>query len=49
MLSDPEIISDNTRYRALSREYSGLEPAASALKAYENTEIALKEIEKGEK
>ena len=45
MLSDPDVISDNTRYRALSREYAGLEPASSALSAYENTEIALKEMQ----
>ena len=45
MLSDPDVISDNTRYRALSREYASLEPAASALSAYENTEIALKEMQ----
>ena len=45
MLSDPDVISDNTRYRALSREYASLEPASSALSAYENTEVALKEMQ----
>jgi peptide chain release factor 1 len=45
MLSDIEVINDNTRFRALSREYAGLEPAASALTAYAQTENALKETQ----
>jgi peptide chain release factor 1 len=45
MLSDPDVIADNTRFRTLSREYAGLEPAANALSNYEHTEIALKEAQ----
>lgn len=43
MLGDPEVISDNNRFRTLSREYAGLEPAAQALSNYEQTEVALAE------
>ncbi len=33
LLSDPEIVGDNERFRALSREFSQLEPVALALAA----------------
>ena len=34
LLSDPTVISDNNRYRALSREYSQLDPVVKALDAH---------------
>ena len=43
MLGDPDVITDNNRFRTLSREYAGLEPAAQALGNYEHIELALKE------
>jgi peptide chain release factor 1 len=43
MLSDPDVINDNPRFRSLSREYAALEPAASALTAFERTEVAIAE------
>jgi peptide chain release factor 1 len=33
LLADPQVIADNARFRALSREYSQLEPVAAALAA----------------
>jgi peptide chain release factor 1 len=45
MLSDPEIIGNQNRFRDLSREYSRLEPIVSLFKRYEGlvTEIAAAE------
>jgi peptide chain release factor 1 len=45
MLSDPEIIGNQNRFRDLSREYSRLEPIVSLFKQYEGlvTEIAAAE------
>ena len=34
LLSDPTVISDNNRYRSLSREYSQLDPVVKALDAH---------------
>ena len=33
MLSDPAVISDNTRFRELSQEYARLDPVAAGLAA----------------
>jgi peptide chain release factor 1 len=45
MLGDASVINDNNRFRTLSKEYAGLEPAAQALLAYEQTEVALQEMQ----
>ena len=42
LLSDPDIITDQNRFRALSMEYAQLEPVASNFQAYRN---ALEDIE----
>jgi peptide chain release factor 1 len=44
MLGDGAVISDNNRFRTLSKEYALLEPAAQSLSAYEQTESALQEM-----
>jgi peptide chain release factor 1 len=43
LLGDPDVISNNQRFRDLSREYAQLEPAATALDGYAQAEIALNE------
>jgi peptide chain release factor 1 len=43
LLGDPDVISNNQRFRDLSREYAQLEPAVTALNAYNHAEIALDE------
>jgi len=41
LLSQPEVLEDNTRFRALSQEYAQLEPVASALREYNQAEQEL--------
>jgi peptide chain release factor 1 len=45
LLSDPDVVGDNTRFRTLSREFSQLEPVASALadEARANADLAAAE------
>ena len=43
LLADPGVISDNARFRALSREYSQLEPVAKALIEHERAQHDLAE------
>jgi len=38
LLADPQNISDNNRFRALSREYAGLEPAVQTFEQFEKME-----------
>ncbi len=44
-LSDPEIISDQDRFRTLSREYSQLRPVVVAFRSFKNSETALAEAQ----
>lgn len=37
LLADPGVVSDNNRFRALSQEYSRLEPVVSCFNNYQNT------------
>lgn len=41
LLSDPEVMSNQDRFRALSREYAKLEPITSALDRFEQAEQSL--------
>ncbi len=41
LLSDPETISDQARFRSLSREYAQLEPVVSAVASFHETERAV--------
>ena len=43
LLADPGVISDNARFRALSREYSQLEPVANALAEHDRAQHDLAE------
>ena len=43
LLADPGVISDNARFRALSREYSQLEPVAKALTEHDRAQHDLAE------
>ncbi len=43
LLGDPQIIGDNNKFRALSREYSSLEQAATTLHKYQRCELAMDE------
>jgi peptide chain release factor 1 len=45
LLGESAIISDNTKFRTLSREYASLEPAAKSLQEYTKTEAALSEMQ----
>ncbi len=45
MLSDPAIMSDQNRYRELSKEYAELEPIAHCFKQFEQNSDALKQAE----
>jgi peptide chain release factor 1 len=51
LLSDPFVISDQTRFRALSKEYAELEPLVSEFRLYENAQkkfLAALEMQKDE-
>jgi peptide chain release factor 1 len=41
LLAQPEVISDNARFRDLSREYAQLEPLSASLRVYDETGKAL--------
>jgi peptide chain release factor 1 len=41
MLSDPEVIADQDKFRDLSREYSRLEPVAKLFTSYQKAEVEL--------
>jgi peptide chain release factor 1 len=43
LLTQPEVIGDNTRFRALSREYAQLGPVASALREHDDAQRELSE------
>jgi peptide chain release factor 1 len=45
LMADPQIISDNARFRALSREYSGLEDAVKTFEQFEKIEAARADTE----
>ena len=44
LLSDPDIIRDQTRFRELSKEYSELEPLVLEFRAYQNAKEAVVSI-----
>jgi len=44
LLSDPDIIRDQTRFRAFSKEYAELEPLVLEFRAYQKAEFALTAI-----
>jgi peptide chain release factor 1 len=41
LLSQPDVLADNTRFRTLSQEYAQLEPVATSLRAHDQTEREL--------
>lgn len=41
LLSDPDVIGDNNRFRDLSREYAQLEPVVSTLREFRTTEAGV--------
>jgi peptide chain release factor 1 len=43
LLSQPDVLNDNARFRALSQEYAQLEPVASSLRAHEQADRELAE------
>ena len=43
LLSQPEVLADNTRFRELSQEYAHLEPVAGSLREHERAEHELAE------
>jgi peptide chain release factor 1 len=43
LLSQPDALNDNTRFRSLSQEYAQLEPVASSLRAHEQADRELAE------
>ncbi len=43
LLSQPEVLADNNRFRALSQEYAQLEPVAGSLREHERVERELAE------
>ena len=43
LLSQPEVLADNTRFRELSQEYAQLEPVAASLREHERAERELAE------
>ncbi|OOG52831.1 peptide chain release factor 1 [Rhodanobacter sp. B05] len=43
LLSQPEVLADNSRFRALSQEYAQLEPIAASLREHEQAERELAE------
>ena len=43
LLSQPEVLADNTRFRELSQEYAQLEPIAGSLREHERAERELAE------
>ena len=45
LLSDPDIIADNDRFRELSKEYSRLEPVTSDFRQYQQTRQATEEAQ----
>ncbi|AJC50372.1 peptide chain release factor 1 [Coxiella endosymbiont of Amblyomma americanum] len=45
LLSDPDIISNQDRYRALGKEYAQLEPIVKCFRAYEKNGEAIKSIQ----
>lgn len=45
LLSDPEVISDQDRFRTLSKEYSDLEDVTKAFKAYQTAQDDLEEAQ----
>ncbi|MDX1570603.1 MAG: peptide chain release factor 1 [Xanthomonadales bacterium] len=45
LMSDPEIISDQDRYRALSQEYAQLEPVVKTLASFSEAESAVDDAE----
>lgn len=46
LLGNPEIIADQNKFRALSKEYAQLEPVAACFKAYQQAEAAFTSAEK---
>ena len=46
LLSDPEIINNQNRYRELSKEYSHLEPIVNALNEYNDNQQKIADAEK---
>jgi peptide chain release factor 1 len=46
LLSDPQIISDQNKFRALSKEYSQLEDVVNCFKSYQDTEHSIESAEK---
>ncbi|HVV69859.1 MAG TPA: peptide chain release factor 1 [Gammaproteobacteria bacterium] len=46
LLGNPEIIADQNKFRALSKEYAQLEPIADCFKAYRQAEAAFASAEK---
>ncbi len=45
LLSDPDIIADNNRFRDLSKEYSRLEPVANDFRQFQDTKHAAEEAQ----
>ncbi len=43
LLADPQVLADNARYRALSREYKELGPLIETFREYEKTQAAQRE------
>ncbi len=43
LLSQPDVLADNTRFRTLSQEYAQLEPVAASLREHDQSERALTE------
>lgn len=46
LLSDPQIISDQNKFRGLSKEYSQLEDVVNCFKSYQDTEHSIESAEK---
>ena len=45
LMSDPEIIADQQRYRLLSQEYAQLEPVVKTLASFDEAEAAVRDAE----
>lgn len=45
LLGDPEVISDQNKFRALSKEYAQIEPVVKAFSAYQTAESDLEEAQ----
>lgn len=46
LLADPEVISDQSRYQKLAKEFSDMTPVATALQTYQDTVAQIGELEK---